>query len=435
MFTFDQDPRLEVNTRNMYRSTYLLIGFTTLLFSCGESAENTTGQLGQNGQDPRIAELEARIAAMTGTPVPNGQPAGNREQAVSMEGGSGSGDQAPMTNGASGGTRTYTLSSSTYNVPFAQLELPAHWNVQGMETGDWTATAPGTNVKNTKPASFMQVGGQLGQFYQANGQQMRAPVSPEQVVMQDLAPRMRQQGYELVGQAQAPAVEQVDQRGINGLYVSGQAQRSCQANLSEWRRGDMRLAVVLHWFSISSTDMANWGYYTTELEAPESSYEREKSGLLGGLASMRFNPSYFAAQHRQAQQKEQEGMAAHQQQMQNNQQSWNAHNARMRSNQAAFDASQAAHRDMVNSVNNSQMSTWNNTNASMDRMQDATINGIRGEQNAWNPQTGEQGKVEAGYNNYWVNSNGQYIGTNDVMYDPNANGQSVEQWQQMETEP
>ena len=414
----------------MNRPSYLLIGLSALLFSCGESGENTMDQYGQ-AQDPRMSELEARMAEITGQPVPDGQGTGNWEQQGAMEGGSGFGQQ-PST---AAGMRTHTLNSSTYNVPFAQLDLPAHWNVQGMETGDWTATAPGANVKNTKPASFMMVGGQLGQFYQANGQQMRAPVSPEQVVMHDLAPRMRQQGYELVGQAPAPGVEQVDQRGMNGLYVSGQAQKTCKANLSEWRRGDKRLAVVLHWFSISSADMANWGYYTTELEATESSYEREKSGLLRGLSTMRYNPSYFAAQHRQAKQKEQESMAAHQQQMQNNQQSWNAHNARMRSNQAAFDASQAAHRDMVNSVNNSQMSIYNNTNATMDRMQDATINGIRGEQNTWNPQTGEQGKVEAGYNNYWVNGDGQYFGTNDVMYDPNANGQSVDQWQQMETEP
>lgn len=416
----------------MYRTTYLLIGFSTLLFSCGQSAENT---MDQYGEDPRISELEARIAAMTGQPVPEGQQTGNRVQQASMEGVSRYDQQGAPTNGPSGGTRMYTLNSSTYNVPMAQLELPAHWNVQGMETGDWTATAPGVNVKNTKPASFMQVGGQLGQFYQANGQQMRAPVSPEQVVMQDLAPRMRQQGYELVGQAPAPGVEQVDQRGINGLYVSGQAQRACKANLSEWRRGDKRLAVVLHWYGISSAEMANWGYYTTELEAAEATYEREKSGLLNGLASMRHNPAYFAAQHSQAKQKEQQSWAAHNQQMQNNQQSWNAHNARMRSNQAAFDASQAAHRDMVNSVNNSQMSSYNNNNASMDRQQGATIDMIRGEQNAWNPQTGEQGKVEAGYNNYWVNGDGQYFGTNDVMFDPNANGQSVDQWQQMQTEP
>jgi hypothetical protein len=137
----------------MNRPAYLLIGLSALLFSCGETAENT---MDQYGQDPRISELEARMAAMTGQPVPEGQGAGNWEQQGAMEGGSGFGQQ-PST---AAGMRTHTLNSSTYNVPFAQLDLPAHWNVQGMETGDWTAIAPGANVKNTKPASFMMVGGQ-----------------------------------------------------------------------------------------------------------------------------------------------------------------------------------------------------------------------------------------------------------------------------------
>src|SRR5690606_32986316 len=118
-----------------------------------------------------------------------------------------------------------------------------------------------------------------------------------------------------------------------------------------------------------------------------------------------------------------------------NQQSWDAHNARMRSNQAAFDARQAAHRDMVNGVNNSIMGTWNSNNASMDRQQNATINGIRGEQDAANPYTGEAYKIESGYDQYWMNRDGQYIGTNDVMYDPNANDQWVDQWRQVPTQP
>ncbi|MGV3637298.1 MAG: hypothetical protein ACO1NQ_06575 [Flavobacteriales bacterium] len=402
----------------MNRPTSFLIGLSALLFSCGESAENTTDQFGQ-GQDPKLSELEARMAAATGQPW-TGEPGSTA--------GYGDGGDAPA------GTRTHTIHSTTYQVPMAQIDLPEHWNVEGMATGNWTATAPGVSVRNSKPSNFMLVGGQLGQFYQANNQPMRAPVAPEQVVLQDIAPRLRQQGYELIGQAPEPGVESLDQRAMNSLYVPGQAQRTCKANLSQWRRGDKRLAVVLHWFNLSTADMANWGYYTTELEASTEVYEREKNALLNALTRVRYNPAYFAAQNRQAQMREQQTIAAQQQDMRNTQASWDAHNARMRSNQAAFDASQAAHRDMVNGVNNSIMGTWNNTNATMDRMQDATINGIRGEQNAWNPQTGQPGKVEAGYNNYWVNGDGQYIGTNDVMFDPNVNGQWVDQWQQMETE-
>lgn len=432
----------------MKRQHLPLLACCTLWIACGQQPTDNLEGYPVTGQH-QLSELEARVAAATG------QRGGYDEQAMYAQ--QGGGDQWQATpagqNGqpmdpamyqqvqqggaptGQGGTRSHVVMSTQYNVPMAQLDLPAHWNVQGMQAGNWSASGPGLSVKNTQPTNFMFSNGQLGQFYQQNNMQMRAPVSPEQVVMQDLAPRMRQQGYELVGQSPAPAVEQADQRAMNGLYVPGQAQRSSKVNVSEWRRGDNRLAVVLHWYGLSGNDLVNWGYYTTELEAPQNSFEREKNGLLNGLASARYNPAYFAAQRGQAQQREQQSMAAHNDQMRANQASWDAHNARMRSNQANFDARQAAHRDMSNSVNNSIMGTWHSNNASMDRQQNATINGIRGEQDAWNPHTGQQGKVEAGYNNYWVNSDGQYIGTNDVMYDPNANGQWVDQWQQMPTNP
>nr|MCU0319162.1 hypothetical protein [Flavobacteriales bacterium] len=397
----------------MNRHTLLLTGLATLLIACGEGDGTTTDQYGR--ATPGMSELEARVAAATGRSFSDEQ---GQEQLASA--GFPGGGSAPE------GTRTYTVNSSTLKVPFVQLDLPAHWNVQGMETGDWTASAPGLKVRNSKPANFIFVGGEMGQFYRASGQAMRAPVAPEQVVQQDIASRLQQQGYQLLGLSPAPGVERIDQQGMSALYVSGQVQRTCKANVSEWKRGDKRLAVVLHWFNLASADMANWGYYTTELEAAENAYEREKAALLNALGGMRYNPGYFAAQRQLAQQKEQQQWALHNQQMQNNQASWNAHNARMRSNQVAFDASQAAHRDMVNSVNNSQMSIYNSTNSSMDRMQGATIDAIRGEQNAWNPNTGQQGKVEAGYNNYWVNGDGQYFGTNDVLYDPNVNGQWVD---------
>ena len=107
----------------------------------------------------------------------------------------------------------------------------------------------------------------------------------------------------------------------------------------------------------------------------------------------------------------------------------------MRVNQAAFDARQRAHADMVDGVNNAIMGGYNHTSATMDRMQNSTINGIRGEQDAINPYTGEAGKVQAGQDQYWMNRDGQYIGTNDVMYDPNVNSDHTDQWRQLPTGP
>lgn len=398
-----------------------------IIVACGQSAQEPM-DVAHTPAD--MSDLEARVAAITsqGLPMQQQMPSGGEQMAYSGEQATYNGGNAQPMSGqvasmpaAQGGTRTHTIRSQQFNVPMLHIDLPARWPVKTTAGGDWSVDSPGLKVQPLNGGNFMHATGQFAQAYQAQGGQMRAPVPPDQLVQQDLVPKMRQMGYELVGMQPAPGIAQADQRGLDGMYSIGQTRKVCQANISEWRKGKERAAMVLHWYGFMSADMSNWGYRLTRLMTTADRFEQEKIALVNTLAGQRYDPAYFAAYASSERQKEG--------------QSWAAHNSRMQSNQAAFDARQAAHRDMVNGVNDAQMSTWRNNNATSDRMHEATIDGIRGEQNAWNPHTGQQGKVEAGYQNYWVNSDGQYIGTNDVMYDPNANGQWVDQWQQMPTEP
>lgn len=364
--------------------------------------------------------LADRVAAITGRDASayNAQPVGQQDGS-GMQGGFGgasmSGDPQ------AGGTRTLTIRSPQFNVPMVHIDVPQRWPLKSAASGDWSVDSPDLKVSFQNGGNFVYATGQFAQFYQQQGGQMRPPVSPDQLVQQDLAPKMRQKGWELIGMRELPQVAQADQRGLDGMYSVGQVRKVCQANVSEWRKGDDRIALVMHWFAFQSPDMTNWGYRFTGAETKAANFQQEEMALVNSLASVRFDPAYFAAYAQSEQQK--------------GNQSWAAHNQRMQQNQANSDRSQAAHRDMVNSVNDAQMSTWRNNNASSDRMHDATIDMIRGEQNAYNPYTGQTGKVEAGYQNYWVDQNGQYFGTNDVNYDPNVNGQWVDQYQQLQTEP
>ncbi|MCB0773157.1 MAG: hypothetical protein KDB93_07270, partial [Flavobacteriales bacterium] len=215
----------------------------------------------------------------------------------------------------------------------------------------------------------------------------------------------------------------------------GNVRPALQTLMSVWKKGDQRRALFLNWMRMDGEGFVIWGYGVSTLDATANIFETEKNSLIQSSLTAQSAPEGIAAQHRDAEMKEHQGrMQAQQQQMQN-QQSWAAHNQRMQANQAAFNAQQAAHNDMVNSVNNSIMGGYNSTMGSMDRMQNATINGIRGEQDAYNPYSGEAGKVQSGYDNYWMNRDGQYIGTNDVMYDPNMNSDQTDQWRQVPTQP
>jgi hypothetical protein len=370
-----------------------------LLAACGSTDLNSVTHDAES-----LSGLEARVVAITGG---DDASMGTEEGAAVEEG--------------DGGVRVHTVHSPDLNVPMLHTQLPARWDPKATAGGDWYVNSPGLKVQQMKGANFMFVQGPSAQFYQAQGVQLRAPVDAAQIVQQDLMPKMREMGYEPVGMQEAPGIAQADQRGLDGLYSIGQTRKVCQANVSAWRKGDTRSAVVLHWFAIMGPEMANWGYRITRLETTSDRFEREVGTLVDVLAGQRYDPAYFAAYAQSEQMKEGR--------------SWAAHNARMRSNQAAFDAQQRAHRERVDGVNDAIMGTWRNTSSTMDRMQEATIDGIRGEQNALNPHTGQVGKVEAGYNNYWVNSDGQYFGTNDGTYDPNVGGQWEGQWQQMSTEP
>ena len=394
-------------------SAYLLL-LAVALVSCGQSdpyANETSGmQQGDGSLADRVAAVTGRDASeyrteQGGAPSYNGMTEG------------GGMDQAA----APGGTRTVTIRSPQFNVPMVHIDVPQRWPLKSAASGDWSVDSPDLKVSFQNGGNFVYATGQFAQFYQQQGGQMRPPVSPDQLVQQDLAPKMRQKGWELIGMRELPQVAQADQRGLDGMYSVGQVRKVCQANVSEWRKGDDRIALVMHWFAFQSPDMTNWGYRFTGAETKAANFQQEEMALVNSLASVRFDPAYFAAYAQSEQQK--------------GNQSWAAHNQRMQQNQANFDRSQAAHRDMVNSVNDAQMSTWRNNNASSDRMHDATIDMIRGEQNAYNPYTGQTGKVESGYQNYWVDQNGQYFGTNDVNYDPNVNGQWVDQYQQLQTEP
>jgi len=78
------------------------------------------------------------------------------------------------------------------------------------------------------------------------------------------------------------------------------------------------------------------------------------------------------------------------------------------------------------------MSGWRERNASSDRQQEQTIDGIYERTNVQDPETGQKYKVAAGANQYWMNSNGEYISTQLHDYNPNLDKNMNEQkWQQL----
>lgn len=114
------------------------------------------------------------------------------------------------------------------------------------------------------------------------------------------------------------------------------------------------------------------------------------------LASYEINPEWQEQENLRNQQKMQEQTAAHNQRMQRMQQNFQAHQNRMQQRYNAADQ---------------QYQNWRQNQAAQDLQHDRFIDNIRDKETVTNGSY--SGKVDAGYNNYYVDPNtGNYIGTN-----------------------
>jgi len=115
---------------------------------------------------------------------------------------------------------------------------------------------------------------------------------------------------------------------------------------------------------------------------------------------------------------------SHNQRMADMNQNFNAHQQRMGDMQASHDAYNQNWQNNQNSVDN-QNQAWQNNQNRQDDQHRKNINLIRGEEQVRNGN--QVGKVESGYNNYYVNpGNNQYIGTNS---EPPSVPEGYEKWE------
>ncbi|MEZ5054280.1 MAG: hypothetical protein R2807_05875 [Chitinophagales bacterium] len=154
------------------------------------------------------------------------------------------------------------------------------------------------------------------------------------------------------------------------------------------------------------------------LEADADVFEKAKKQFVFALENMRYNLEPI--------------MAYNKEEAQRIGKSWKEFNARMAANQAAFEAHQIAHVNKSNAINDAIMSNWKQSNAASDKRQEQFVDYIYENEKVQNTETGQTYKVQQGYNQYWMNNNGEYIGTKSNTYNPNLDENMNEQkWQEL----
>ncbi|RZJ67979.1 MAG: hypothetical protein EOO50_03905 [Flavobacterium sp.] len=287
------------------------------------------------------------------------------------------------------------------------VPLPANWKLHN-EPGKAAFTGPGGIFVYNMPAqSFMYTNDPYSaQAYQQNGGKLRQFTSAADIVKQDLVPIFQRDGSKLINVTEMPNIARVDESVSNMLYTIGTPQKRYESVVSDWEDKDGNpFAVIVHLNGMVIGNATMWSYYCHGLNAPKDKYEAAKETLLYGLANIAYNPRYFDSYNQNEMNKES--------------QSWAIHNQKMRNQQQQFDAQQAAHKEKWSAINDASMASYNARNAASDKNQNRFLNYIKDENTVVNPNDGKRYQVQSGSNQYYMDANGQYIGTNDPNYDPN----------------
>jgi hypothetical protein len=303
------------------------------------------------------------------------------------------------------------------------MPLPKEWNVLRQHApGEPSITGPnGLKIYEFPPQSFLYTNDpQMQQMYAQSGQRLRPMPDFDTLIQQDVVPWAAQQGLKLLRTFSVPEVQRIDQWYQQQLFQSVPSQKQQAAIGSDWASADGdQFFLLMHIGQSSGAGLQTWYYYSNGLQAAASHYPTAKKQLIYALANAQYNPAQIQAYNQREAQK--------------SGQSWAAHNQRMRSNQASFEASQRAIVGANNAVNDSIMQGWRDRNAMTDRGQERYVDAISERSTMVNPSSGQAWEVDAGSNNYWMNSNGEYFGTEEYNYDPNTDpGMYDQDWQQLE---
>lgn len=304
-----------------------------------------------------------------------------------------------------------------------EMPFPASWKVaRERGQGQPSITGPrGLRAFDFPAQNFMYTNDpQMQQIYYQSGQQLRPMPGVDGLIEQDIAPWAAQQGFRLVNKFDIPEVTRVDQWYHQQLFQAVPTRMEHAVFGTEWEQEDGDKFFLLTHLAVGSGNaLQTWFHYSTGLQADADYYEAAKQQLIFGLANARYNPQQIQAYNQREAQKAG--------------QSWAAHNQRMRNNQANFEATQRAIVGAGEAVNDSIMQGWRDRNAIQDGGHDAFVDSLLDRQNLVDPSTGQTWKVDSGANNYWMNQDGEYIGTDDHFYNPNTDPTlNSQNWQHLE---
>lgn len=233
----------------------------------------------------------------------------------------------------------------------------------------------------------------FNQEMQQNGYQVSPVKTPEQVIKATFAPHAKTQGYELVKTYKLPKLVAFDKIFDQYLfkYLPPQNQ-TFDVVASEWtdNKGNSSLMIIRYKVEIGQYQQLVWQYYLQSMDSDTKYFEQAKQDYLYSLENTKYNPGWVKSNYLSDVEAAVRAGKVHKQNM-----------ARLNA------LADAAHK---RSVEHSRAA---------DRRHEKFMD-VMLERTTVSTTTGESYKVDAGSNYYWMNSDGQYISSDDPNYDPNT---------------
>jgi len=276
------------------------------------------------------------------------------------------------------------------------MPLPADWRI-----GPTGIQGPGgATITEAPGASFM-------------GNQ-RFVQSIDQIIQQDIVPKIQQNGAQYLRTIDLPEVERRDQRRGEQYWKAMPMEKMYQTKGIEGIDNEGKPAlIVVHYVQARSQYGVHHSYYLHGLSSSHDRYEADKQVLIYALANQQSNPQAVIAfnQRMQEEYMRRERMhAAKMQQARNHFNTWNRN-----------------HVETWNDISDSSMASWRRQNDMRDAGQAKAVDGILERERLVSPFDGKELDVNAGYKYYYTNTFGEVIGSNDEFFnperDPNLNNQ------------
>ncbi|MEO6347345.1 MAG: hypothetical protein ABIO60_05480 [Aquaticitalea sp.] len=253
---------------------------------------------------------------------------------------------------------------------------------------------------------------EMGNYGMSN---IRAVVSPTDFLENEIRPMMEREGFKLLGPRKFPEILS---------YIENQKKKYGMPNMdlnvysTEWINKDNVKALVSFNQMVLNPDpsmyvenpMTIWNYQMGYFFAPEGNYEADLNTAIQADLNKTDSSNWQKYQAQVNNFRQQQQTAQHEERMRNQQQQFDQHQQMMKERYAANDANNARYMDNLRG-------TPTSTGYTSDSNHQNFIDMIREEQNV--SLEGKTFKVEAGSENYWMNSDGKYITSNSQFYDPN----------------